>query len=91
MIALAKVINIPIRSVYPTPSTQELNENSDHIYNFLNQVFYPVPNQHHDTETTVKPIVIMWWYTQTKGVTCPNTVIPLFSANQYQSVSRYRK
>jgi len=87
LIALAKVINIPIRSVYSPASTQELNENPDHMYNLLNRVFYPSHNQHDDTEIQVKPIVILWWYTQTKGVTYPDIVIPLFEMDP--RVSRY--
>jgi hypothetical protein len=79
----ARVINIPIRSVYPTPSAQDPNENPNNIYKLLNRVFYPSHNQHRNTQTTPKPIVILWWYTQTKGITYPDAVVPLFSADQH--------
>ncbi len=84
---MAKVINIPIRSVYPTPSTQESNENPNNVYKLLNKVFCPSYKQHHNSKTTPKPIVILWWYTQTKGVTYPDTVVPLFPADQHVSRS----
>jgi hypothetical protein len=91
LIALAKVINIPIRSVYLSPSTEESNENPNHIYKLLNRVFYPSHNQHHNTETTPKPIVILWWCTQTRGVTYPDTVVPLFPADQHVSSYDYKR
>jgi len=80
LIALAKVINIPIRSVYPRPSEQELDENPDHIYKLLNQVFCPPHNQHPGNETIIEPIVIMWWCTDPNRVTYCDHVIPLFPA-----------
>lgn len=85
LIALAKVIDIPIRSVYPTPPAQEFNENPDHIYKVLNQVFYPPHNQHRDNETVVNPIVILWWCNDPNGVTYCDRVIPLFPAIGYVS------
>ncbi len=84
---LARVINIPIRSVYPTPSAQDPNENPNNIYKLLNRVFYPSHNQLPNTQTTPKPIIILWWYTQTEGITYPDAVVPLFPADQHVSRS----
>jgi hypothetical protein len=88
LIALTKLIYIPIRSVYPTPSRQELEENPNHISKLLDRVFYPSHKQNHDSKTTVKPIVILWLDTQTEGNhTYPDTVVPLFPADQHVSRS----
>lgn len=74
----AKVIDIPIRSVYPNASAEELNKNANHAYNLVNRVFYPPHDQQHDTKNITNPIIILWWCTETNGVTYPDGVIPLF-------------
>lgn len=84
LIVLAEIIKIPIQSVYPGLSTQELHDNPNHPYKHLNQVFYPSSNQNKDNKTTSKPIIILWWRNQDSNVICP---IPLFPVDE--TVSRF--
>ncbi len=83
LIALAKVINIPIRSIYPTQFKQRVNGNSGQICELLNQVFYPCHNQQCHNETMREPIIILWWCTGTNGVKYCDHVVPLFPTMEH--------
>ena len=79
LIVLAEIIQIPIQSVYPGFSAQELHDNPNHAYKHLNQVFYPSSNQNQDNKTTLKPIIILWSHDQDRDMLCP---VPLLAIDE---------
>ncbi|CAF0970076.1 unnamed protein product [Adineta ricciae] len=85
LISLAKLIKMPIQSVYLPISTEELTNNVDHIYKKLNRIFYPFEEQEQSKRTTYKPIIILWWRTETDTIQYPNHVIPLLVQNDNNS------
>jgi hypothetical protein len=69
-----------------TPSTDELNGKPYHPYHLVNRIFNPPHDQQHNIENIPNPINIIWWYSETNGVTYYDRVIPLFLIDKNVSI-----
>ena len=77
LISLAKLIQIPIRSIYHDGS-EENSTKKDYLWKYFNRIYYPNSDEDLHSEIVSKPIVIFWWSNKTNTGIDPDCVIPFF-------------
>lgn len=72
LISLAKLIRIPIQSIYHDRTKK------DFLYKNFNRIYYPNSDEVRHSEIISKPILIFWWSNKVNTGTDPDCIIPFF-------------